>query len=154
MTGPAQNAHHFGLSLDRFKGLAREQFVLAQKAITLDLLSGLQAGNPVRTGRSRASWTASGGTISTRQVFDPGYVSAKELPAIRAANALSAEASAAAARGIQIVFGEPTFVASNVEYLPHVNDRHPRRAGFFESAIELTRARYALGAPAGLESLA
>lgn len=146
MPGDFTSHREFTVALDRFKGLVRDQFVTAQKVVTLDLLSQLQTGNPVRTGRSRSGWTASAGSPSSRLPFDPGYVQDRDLPRIRAAFEVSAAAALGAARLLQIRFGEASFVVSNVEYVGHVNDRHPRRAGFFEAAIENVTTRYELGA--------
>lgn len=139
-------ARQFRLSLDRFKGLVREQFVAAQRVVTISLLGELQMGNPVRTGRSRASWIASAGEPSLWQPGNLGGDSPGELARTQALYGVVAKDNEVRAQLLRIEFGDPTHVVTNVDYVPHVNDHHPRRAGFFEAAVENVVTRYQIGA--------
>jgi len=144
-SGRFASAGEFRLSLERFKSLTKDQFVLAHKAVTLDTLSALQLGNPVRTSRSRSGWVASAGSPSPWLPPDLWDGTEAGLERARAAYGAIAEKNTAQAQLLRIEFGGASFVVSNVEYIGHVNDRHPRRAGFVEAALENVTTKYQLG---------
>lgn len=146
MSGRFAHAGEFRVSLERFKDLTREQFILAHRAFTIDMHSALQLGNPVRTGRSRASWTASAGEPSARTPSEITDWSDAALEAYKVHFAREAAQASAQAQLIQVEFGASTYVVTNVEYVPWINARHPRRAGFVESALENVATKYQLGA--------
>lgn len=110
MTAPATNVREFSLSISSQKIKTREQAVLAQRKITLQVLRGIVRGTPVDTGRLRASWTATAGAPATSEV------GGDQIGDLR--------------------FGQPSFVTSIVEYAGHVNATHPNKSGWVQAAVQ------------------
>lgn len=125
------NTAEFSAQLKGFEKLSRDQAVVAQRKVTLQILRGVILANPVDTGRMRAGWTASVGAPS-------GFVPPAGAASYAAPDALGADLS-----GLQ--FGQDSWVTNGVEYSGFVNDFHPRASGFVQGVVANVESAFSVG---------